>query len=128
MALTANESNILKLVAGLFNGAPGKNIGTDLSSIVAAGTSLSELADILVGTLEFQGIVPAGQAAQADFLLTNFGFDPAATDDATTVAKAFVNDNFELGLGQLAYLAVEFLNTTTDPLFADAVQKCMLKT
>ena len=120
MALTANESNILKLVAGLFNGAPGKNIGTDLSSIVAAGTSLSELADILVGTLEFQGIVPAGQAAQADFLLTNFGFDPAATDDATTVAKAFVNDNFELGLGQLAYLAVEFLNTTTDPLFADA--------
>lgn len=120
MALTANESNIFKLVAGLFNGAPGKNIQTDLSNIVAAGTSLSELANILVGTLEFQSIVPAGQAAQADFLLKNFGFDPAATDDATTVAKAFVNDNFGLGLGQLAYLAVEFLNTTTDPVFADA--------
>lgn len=120
MALTANESNIFKLVAGLFNGAPGKNIQTDLSNIVAAGTSLSELANILVGTLEFQSIVPAGQAAQADFLLKNFGFDPAATDEATTVAKAFVNDNFGLGLGQLAYLAVDFLNTTTDPVFADA--------
>ncbi|HNO74835.1 MAG TPA: S-layer protein [Nitrosomonas mobilis] len=120
MALTANESNIFKLVAGLFNGAPGKNIQTDLSNIVAAGTSLTELANILVGTLEFQSIVPAGQAAQADFLLKNFGFDPAATDEATTVAKAFVNDNFGLGLGQLAYLAVDFLNTTTDPVFADA--------
>ena len=120
MALTANESNILKLVAGLFNGAPGKNILDDLSGAVTAGTSLSDLADILVGTSEFQSIVPAGQAAQVDFLLTNFGFDPAATDDATTIAKAFVNDNFGLGLGQLAYLAVDFLNTTTDPVFADA--------
>ena len=119
MALIATESNILKLVAGLFNGAPGKIILDDLSDAVTAGTGLSDLADILAGTSEFQSIVPAGQAAQVDFLLTNFGFDPTADDEATTIAKTFVNDNFELGLGQLTYLAVDFLNTTTDPLFAD---------
>jgi len=119
MAITETQQNILKIVAGLFNGAPGKNILNDLTQAVEAGVSLPDLADILVGTAEFQGIVPAAQDAQVDFLLTNFGFDPSATDEATTIAKAFVTDNFGLGLGQLTFLAVEFLNTTTDPLFAD---------
>ncbi len=125
MTITTQDTKILKLVSGMFNGAPGGNILKDLSAAVTAGTSLSQLADILANTSEFKGLINGmDQAGQTNFLLSNFGFNPAATDAATVAAKNYVSANLSqgVGLGQIALKAVEFLSTTTDPLFADAAK------
>jgi hypothetical protein len=112
-------SNILKLVAGMFNGAPGGAILGDLSGAVNAGMSLPELADILENTNQFQSLVgDLDTAGQVEFLMNNFGLTPNG-EAGTPAARAqnfFTNSiNDGVGLGQMVYQALVFLESDNLP-------------
>lgn len=62
MAITVQERDqVLKIVAGLFNGAPGGAFLSDFSAAVEAGMTLSELARALAATNEFKQDIMGGK-------------------------------------------------------------------
>jgi S-layer protein len=117
-------SNILKLVAGMFNGAPGGAILGDLKQAVDAGMSLPELADILENTNQFQSLVGGlDTAGKVEFLMNNFGLTADGVEgSAATRAENFFTNSIEdgVGLGFMVYQAVVFLESDNLPEeFAD---------
>tara|TARA_R110002073_G_scaffold106112_5_gene239709 strand:- start:455 stop:2842 length:2388 start_codon:yes stop_codon:yes gene_type:complete len=128
MAITTEqESNILKIVAGLFNAAPGGSNLTDLANLVDAGTTLPQLADGLAQTSIFTNGILAGKVtttAQVGVLMDNFGLTVGSTDPASAdaQAEAFFTAQLDagVGFGKIVYDSVVFLNATTDPLFVPA--------
>lgn len=72
----AQETGILKIVAGLFNAAPGGKNLTILATLVENGVTLSQLADVLAATDIFQQDIMGGKVTveeQVDVLMNNFG-------------------------------------------------------
>jgi|GEM_PF-686146 len=120
MALTTTErSDIIKLVVGMFNAAPGS---TYLSQFTVAyeanGRSLSNLAKDLAKTGAFLSINPVFQTGSefATSFLTPLGLQ------ANTEAVAFIVARFNAGesKGQIALEALTALNASTAPAFANA--------
>lgn len=120
MALTTTErSDIIKLVVGMFNVAPGS---TYLSQFTVAyeanGRSLSNLAKDLAKTGAFLSINPVFQTGSefATSFLTPLGLQ------ANTEAVAFIVARFNAGesKGQIALEALTALNASTAPAFANA--------
>ncbi len=76
MAITQQQrEEILKVVVGLFNGAPGGAILDDLSEAVESGTPIHEIARLLAETDQFKELISdkTDTASQVEFLLNHFG-------------------------------------------------------
>jgi len=125
MAITSQQRDqILKIVAGLFNGAPGGAFLSDFAAAVEAGVSMQDLARALAATNEFKHGIMGGKVTveqQVAVLMNHFG---VVADDvagsAASLAEAYFTDSINAGvdLGDIVYTAVTFLETTTDPAFA----------
>lgn len=125
MAITVQERDqVLKIVAGLFNGAPGGAFLSDFSAAVEAGMTLSELARALAATNEFKQDIMGGKVTveqQVAVLMNHFG---VVADDvegsAASQAHAFFTDsvNAKVDFGDIVYTAVVFLENDTSAEFA----------
>ncbi len=127
MAITSEQqSDILKVVAGLFNAAPGGSNLTDLANQVEGGITVAQLADALAVHPIFTNEVMAGKvttAAQTGVLLNNFGLSAGNTDatSADAQAEAFFSSQIDagVGFGAIVYDAVTFLSGTVGPEFTE---------
>jgi hypothetical protein len=127
MAITPEQrDDILEVVVGLFNAAPGGNNLTDMANAVENGMTIDQLADILAADPLFTGGVLAGKVTtqdQVQVLMDHFGV--VANDDAASAgsqAKAFFEARLGSGAGfdDIVVEATTFLSATEDPAFADA--------
>lgn len=110
----ATQDQILKVVAGLFNGAPGGAILGDLTGAVESGLPVHELAAILADLDLFKEIVPdtATTEQKVETLLNNFGLEPGGEEgSAAALAKEYFTARIEEGadLGHIVYEAVVYL-------------------
>tara|TARA_R100001377_G_scaffold81364_1_gene60823 strand:+ start:1007 stop:3619 length:2613 start_codon:yes stop_codon:yes gene_type:complete len=85
MAITVEaRTNIIGLVVGMFNAAPGASVLADLVASYEAGTSIKAMAGFLAATNEFKGIFPT--------FLTNGEYATKVVNqllaEASTAAKA----------------------------------------
>lgn len=127
MAITSTQqTDILKIVAGLFNAAPGGSNLSELAKLVEGGMTISQLSDALAGNTLFTNGILAGKVTvddQVSVLLKNFGLT-ADTDAASagSQAKAYFTDQIEkgVGFGKIVFDSVTFLSTTTDTAFSTA--------
>ncbi len=125
MAITSTQqTDILKVVAGLFNAAPGGTNLTDLANAVEAGMTIRQLADVLAAHTLFTNGVMGGKVttvAQVAVLMDNFGLTVGNADatSADAQAEAYFTQQIEagVGFGQIVFDAVTFLSTTTDTAF-----------
>lgn len=117
------ETQILKVVAGLFNAAPGGTNLTELAKLVDGGMSISQLSDALAANTLFTNGIMAGRVTvedQVEVLMNHFGVvadtDPAS---AGSQAQAYFTQQIEnhVGFGKIVYDAVTFLSSTTDAAF-----------
>lgn len=123
MAITVGQqTQILKIVVGLFNAAPGATYLTDLANFISAGGTMQNLAQALAATTVFTGTL-AGRVTQPAIvtqLMSNFGLTyntgtlaaagVNASDDTQTWLNAQVvaNTNY----GDIIYTATTLLNDT----------------
>jgi hypothetical protein len=127
MAISSTQqTEILKVVAGLFNAAPGGVYLSELAALVEGGMTTSQLADTLAASPVFTTGILAGKVTvddQVDVLMKNFGVtadsDPAS---AGSQAKAYFTEQLTngVGFGKIVFDAATFLSTTTDAAFAAA--------
>ncbi len=125
MAITAQERDqVLKIVAGLFNGAPGGTYLSDFSAAVDADMTPAELARVLAATNEFKQGIMGGKVTveqQVAVLMNHFG---VVADDvegsAASLAHTFFTDsiNANVDFGDIVYAAVVFLENDTSAEFA----------
>ena len=125
MAITVQERDqVLKIVAGLFNGAPGGAYLSDFSAAVEAGMTLSELARALAATNEFKQDIMGGKVTveqQVAVLMNHFGVVADNVEgSAASQAHAFFTDsvNAKVDFGDIVYTAVVFLENDTSAEFA----------
>ena len=127
MAISSTkQTEILKIVAGLFNAAPGGSNLSELAKQVEGGMTTSQLADALASIPLFTNGILAGKVTvddQVNVLMNNFGV--TADSDATSAgsqAKAYFNQQITngVGFGKIVFDAVTFLSATTDTKFAVA--------
>jgi len=120
------ETQILKVVAGLFDAAPGGTYLTQFANSVSGGMSISQLSDNLAATSVFTNGIMAGKVTvddQVGVLMNNFGFvaDGVAGSAATQAATYFAAKiSAGQGFGQINYDAVTYLSGTPAPEFATA--------
>ena len=127
MAITSTQqTDILKVVAGLFNAAPGGTNLSDLANAVDGGMTIKQLANVLASNTLFTNGIMAGKVttdAQAAVLMNNFGL---VADNTTTSAGSQALAYFKaqidagVGFGDIVFDAVTFLSTTTDATFTTA--------
>jgi len=119
MAITSTQkTEILKIVAGLFNAAPGGSNLTELANLVSGGMTTSQLADALAANTLFTNGIMGGKVTvedQVDVLLHNFGLaadsDPAsAGSQAAAYFTQLINDG--VGFGNIVFQAVTYLSGT----------------
>lgn len=127
MAITsAQKTEILKIVAGLFNAAPGGSNLSELANFVSNGGTTQQLSNALAALPLFTTGILAGKVTvedQVDVLMKNFGLTDS--DDAASAgaqAHDYFHDRIEAGdgFGAIVYDAVTFLSTTTDTAFTEA--------
>jgi hypothetical protein len=116
MAISSEEkTKLLKVVVGLFDAAPGSAFLPELEAVVDGGTSIRDLAKVLVTKSVFTGGVMGGvttPAAQAEVLAGHFGLAAdGVADSAASQAIAYFTAGIEGGanIGDLVTDAVEFL-------------------
>lgn len=121
----AQKTEILKVVAGLFNAAPGGIYLTDLANFVSNGGTIQQLSNALAGLPIFTTNILAGKVTvedQVGVLMDHFGLtDSEDAASAGAQAHNYFHTRLEAGdgFGDIVYDAVTFLSTTTDPVFAD---------
>ncbi|MBS0588496.1 MAG: hypothetical protein JSS37_11225 [Proteobacteria bacterium] len=127
MAISSTkQTEILKIVAGLFNAAPGGSNLSELAKQVEGGMTTSQLADALASIPLFTSGILAGKVTvddQVNVLMNNFGM--TADSDAASAgsqAKAYFTQQITdgVGFGKIVFDAVTFLSATTDAKFAAA--------
>lgn len=121
----AEKTEILKVVAGLFNAAPGGIYLTDLANFVSNGGTIQQLSNALAALPIFTTNILAGKVTvedQVDVLMKNFGLTDGETGTAGAQAHDYFHDRLEAGdsFGDIVYDAVTFLSNTTDETFAGA--------
>lgn len=121
----AQETGILKIVAGLFNAAPGGNNLTVLANLVEDGVTLSQLADGLAATNLFQQGIMGGKVTteeQVAVLMNNFGLTSSNSSlSAVAQAEVFfsVQINAGVGFGAIIHQAVTFLSGAVGPALTE---------
>jgi hypothetical protein len=122
MAISSEEkTKLLKVVVGLFDAAPGSAFLPELEAVVDGGTSIRDLAKVLVTKSVFTDGVMGGAttpAAQAEILAGHFGLTADGVDgSAASQAIEYFTANIEGGadIGDLVTDAVEFLARTDLP-------------
>lgn len=119
------RDDILKVVVGLFNAAPGSAYITELANAVQGGMSISELSDALAANPIFQSGILNGSVTrddQVNILLDHFGL--VADDDANSAgsqAKAYFDAKLQAGegFGKIVSDAVTYLSGTPADEFKD---------
>jgi len=127
MAITsAKQTEILKIVAGLFNAAPGGTYLTELANLVQGGMTTSQLADALAAHSLFTGTIMAGKVttdSQVAVLMKNFGFvADNTTTSAGSQAQAYLTQqiNAGVGFGKIVFDAVTYLSGSPATEFTTA--------
>ncbi|WP_292994992.1 hypothetical protein [Nitrosomonas sp.] len=127
MAITSTQkTEILKIVAGLFNAAPGGSNLTELANLVSGGMTTSQLADALAANTLFTNGIMGGKVTvedQAVVLAHNFGLaadsDPAsAGSQAVAYFTQLINDG--VGFGNIVIQAITYLSGTPATEFTQA--------
>ena len=126
MAITKpQETEALKIVAGLFNAAPGGHYLNEIAKLIEGGVSGRQLSDILAATPLFINDILAGRVTyvdQAEAILNNFGFvrddipGSAATDAIEFVVSGLTAGQ---GWGQIVYEGIVYLSGTPLPQFTE---------
>ncbi|MDO9312582.1 MAG: hypothetical protein Q7T85_12970 [Nitrosomonas sp.] len=118
------ETQILKVVAGLFNAAPGGSNLTELANLVDGGMSISQLSDALAANTLFTNGIMAGRVTvedQVEVMMNHFGLvHDGVAGSAATQAEAYFTQKIDVehvGFGKIVYDAVTFLSSTTDAAF-----------
>ena len=100
---STQQTEILKVVAGLFNAAPGGIYLTEMANLVGGGMTISQLADALAAHTLFTNTIMAGKVtteAQVEVLMNNFGLvadsDPAS---AGSQSHEYFHQQIEAGVG-----------------------------
>lgn len=126
----AQQTEIFKIVTGLFNAAPGAAYLTTFTGLVEGGTTMQQLSQVLAATDVFTGTIMAGRvtsAAQVQQLMTNFGLTYVAVPVAGTAAGDAQNwFDAQLtagrGFGDIVYDAVTALSdaawVAANPVYA----------
>lgn len=116
MAITTEQqNNILGIVSGLFNAAPGQQFLTEFSNAVEGGLTEAQLADILAAHPVFTGQIMGGQtttSAQVAVLMNHYGLSTDGVDgSAATQAEEFFTNSIDsnVGFGAIATQATDFL-------------------
>lgn len=130
MAINSSEAQVMKIVIGLFNAAPGKANFDALSSLLTGNNALTpkQVAEALsnspIFTNEVLGSATTTQA-KVNVLLGNFGLLPEdgifVPTKAALIARDYLTEHIEHGdsIGSIIYDAVVFLSGTVPPEFAD---------
>ncbi|MCH9639497.1 MAG: hypothetical protein K0U40_08395 [Betaproteobacteria bacterium] len=124
---TEDQTKLLKIVTGLFNGAPGTVFVPDLVSFIENGGTQQALARELAVTTIFTDTLSGAttSAEQAAILAGNFGL---TADDVAGSAATQAIDFFTAGIdagtniGDLVYEAVMFLSDSPPAEFAEIAQ------
>lgn len=121
----AQKTEILKVVAGLFNAAPGGIYLTDLANFVSNGGTIQQLSNALATLPIFTTNILAGKVTvedQVDVLMKSFGLTDGDAGTAGAQAHDYFHDRLEAGdsFGDIVYDAVTFLSNTTDETFTEA--------
>jgi len=125
MAITSTQqTEILKVVAGLFNAAPGGSNLSALAGFIEGGNSIRQLADALAANTLFTNGVMAGKVVTADqvaVLMNNFGLTFGGAGSADTQAQAYFTQQIDagVGFGEIVYTAVTYLSGSPAAEFAD---------
>lgn len=122
--MDSQQTQILKVVAGMFNAAPGKELLGVMNDYVAAN-DVQSLAVALAATPLFKSAIVGGDdAADVAALMSNFGFvadsDPAS---AGSLAQKYIADNVaaKTDFGIIANNIVTFLSSGSTPaIFTEA--------
>lgn len=122
--MDSQQTQILKVVAGMFNAVPGKELLGVMNDFVAAN-DVQSLAVALAATPLFESAIVGGDdAADVAALMSNFGFvadsDPAS---AGSLAQKYISDRVAAGddFGVIAYNIVTFLSSDSVPaIFTEA--------
>ena len=127
MAISSEkQTEILKVVAGLFNAAPGGSNLSSLAAFIEGGNSIAQLADALAANSLFTNNVMAGKVttdAQAAVLMNNFGLVADSTStSAGSQALAYFKGAIDakVGFGKIVYDAVTYLSGSPAAEFATA--------
>ena len=113
------KNNILGVVAGLFNAAPGREFLAEFVNAVDNGLTILQLADILAAHPAFTDGIMGGQnttASQVAVLMSHFGLThDGVTGSAASQAETFFTDsiNSGIGFGQIIFQAGSFLLADT---------------
>lgn len=124
MAITpVQRDDILKVVVGLFNAAPGNSNLAELAALVEGGVSIEQLADLLAAHSLFKSGIVGGNVTtedQAGILMNHFGL--VADDDPTSAgsqAQAYFEEKLAAGegFGKIVFDAITYLSGTPAPEF-----------
>jgi hypothetical protein len=110
------ENNILGIVTGLFNAAPGQQFLTEFSNAVESGLTEAQLADVLAAHPVFTDQIMGGQtttSAQVAILMNHYGLSTTdgVNDSAATQAEEFFSNSIDsnVGFGAIATQVTDFL-------------------
>ncbi|WP_293006406.1 calcium-binding protein [Nitrosomonas sp.] len=127
MAITSTQqTEILKIVAGLFNAAPGSTYLTILANYVENGGSGSQLADELAVLPLFTNDIMGGKvttASQVAVLMDNFGLTADGVEgSAASQAEDYFTTQIDagVGFGRIVFDAVTFLSNDPPEEFTEA--------
>jgi hypothetical protein len=127
---SAQQSNILGIVAGLFNAAPGKQFLTEFSNAIDAGLSETQLADILAAHPVFTDGIMGGQSTtplQVAVLMNHYGLATDSVSGSTaSQAETFFTKSIDagIGFGAITAQATDFLLGNSVP--ADFIETANL--
>jgi hypothetical protein len=122
MAITNQQkTNILGIVTGLFNAAPGGQYLTEFSDLIDAGLTETQLADSLAAHSTFTSGIMGGKttvASQVTVLMNHYGLvaDDIAGSPASQAEEFFTSSlNSGIGYGKIVIEATNFLLSNTVP-------------
>ncbi|PSJ17244.1 beta strand repeat-containing protein [Nitrosomonas supralitoralis] len=126
MAITSTQqTEILKIVAGLFNAAPGGSNLTFLANFIENGGTTSQLADELAALPLFTNDIMGGKVttdAQVEVLMQNFGLTADGVEgSAATQAEDYFTSQIDagVGFGKIVFDAVTFLSNNPPEEFTE---------
>ena len=117
MTITSEqETYIIKMIAGFYHVAPGKQYLDEYGAMVEAGTSLEELAEHFAGSPAYiDGMLngDTSTAAQVGLLMSHYGLTPDHSDPESVdrVAEDFFTAEFESGYsaGEIIVKVIKFM-------------------
>jgi hypothetical protein len=125
MAITIKQqTEILEVVTGLFNAAPGSFYMTELAHLIEGGMTIEQLADFLTTTPVFINGILAGKTTieeQVNVLMKNFGLTADNNPlSAGSQAKAYFEQKLVDGekLGEIVMDAINYLHGVPAPEFS----------